>query len=1344
MKRKIKRLPALLLAIILCLGLLPTTAWAADIVVGDYGDWRIDDTATLHIDSDDGMEHWIEENKNGMFSGIVYAVDLADGITKIPYHAFYKCSQLTTVEIPASVTEMGKNDVFEGCTSLTEITVAEGNQNFFVEDSVLYGYAEGKINEFIALICPPGKSGEVTLEDGTVEIGGSAFEGCTKLTGVTLNEGLTRIGSNAFGGCSSLQDVTLPATLTSLGNGVFNGCVGLTSLAVADGNADYSAEDGVLYDKGQAELLLYPAAKSDADFTVPDSVTHIASYAFQGARHLKTVTAGNLTSIESSAFTNCEALTSFTAASLSEVEFQAFYGCSNLETFTLTDADSLTTIGGSAFNRCSNLTAAPIAGATSIEEGAFQDCTALTSLSFCETGNVSIGKNAFSGCTGLTELTFPASVTFIGYSAFGGCNQVTVITFKGETPPTCDSNSFSIGDPNEFQIVVPSGSESDYQTALGDTLGSYVGNTLVKKYPLFVNGEQFTSEKNTISCGEGTASFDVATSTLTLDNATINTMGGDYSYGGAINSGLAELTIKLVGTNTINAEQEQWGTTYRDSINSGANCDVKIVSGESDGTMPTLICDLIDMGRGYSGFTGGAGEGNLTVDGVNLTVKDRIFVHHNTTFQNGAQVNVTGGLTVNNSATVTVTGETTAVTVKYIALGNDLPEQTNRLVLESGTLTITGSVAYPGAPDGDTNPYAIRFDPVSSGSIAINGGMFVKQASCAGTNIDKAQITQANNLPVQGSWESGTLVIGPANDGKYTVTVKSDPTAGGVAYGGGRYAKDEDVTLTAAAQPGWFFIGWYENDGTSASTNDKYTFKMPESGVILTAKFIEDKLDLAEQAKEAFDEAQQGGDLTWQLLTDALTAYEAVPDFLNEVKGIDGLLTEDEKTALDNRSTTLTNYYQSITTLNLSNQDLSSADLTKLAIFTGVTELNLSGNKGITGLSGLGGLTALEALDISGTGVTTADVLVSGDALSFPGLKTLTAQNLSLTSLSALAKAAGADGFNTDAVTKWDFTGSTLTDTEDNKADVAAIQEKLGEKFLPPTIQTTPDEPEIPATPVNPGSGGVTTYAVTVEDAENGKVTRSPARAGRGTTVTITTAPDDGYELDKLTVTDARGSELELTDKGNGEYTFRMPASKVTVEAVFTEILPEPLPFIDVDEDAWYADAVRYVYEHDLMAGYGGDLFGPNDELSRAQFCQIIYNMEDPPAVTGSSAFTDVADGAWYANAVTWAAENGIVVGYGGGLFGPEDNITREQFAAILYRYAQAKGYGTTASFDLSAYGDVSDVSAWAISAMQWACGKDIIIGTSPTTLAPQGTATRAQAATMLQRFCEQYSQNEG
>ena len=946
--------------------------------------------------------------------------------------------------------------------------------------TVLYGYAKdddgNKIDdEFIALICPPGMSGSVTLKAGTVEIESSAFEGCTKLTGVTLNEGLTRIGSNAFGGCTSLQNVTLPASLTSLGNGVFDGCSGLTSLNVADGNTEFSAQDGVLYDIGKTELLLYPAAKPDETFAIPDSVTYIDSYAFQGARYLKNVTAGDLTSIESSAFMNCESLTSFSAKSLGEVKLQAFYQCAKLETFTLEDEDSLTTIGGSAFNRCSSLTAAPLAGATSIEEGAFQNCTALTSLSFCETGNVSIGKNAFSGCIGLTKLTFPASVTSIGYSAFGGCNQVTVITFESKTPPTCDSNSFSIGDPNNFQIVVPNDSENAYIEALGSTLGSYVGDTLVRKYPLFVNGQQLTSENTTITCDSGTASFDVTTNTLTLTDATIENMGGHYGYGGAINSGLAELTIKLVGNNTIHAEKEQWGTTYRDSINSGTNCDVKIVSGATDGTTPTLICDLIDMGRGGSGFTGGAGEGNLTVDGVNLTVNDRIFVHHNTTFQNGAQVNVTGGLTVNNSATVKVTGETTAVTVKYIALGNDLPGQTNQLVLDSGTLTITGSVAYPGAPDGDTNPYAIRFDPVSSGSIAINGGMFEKQASCAGTNIDKAQITQAENLPVQGSWDSETLVIGPADDGKYLVTVKSDPTEGGVAYGGGRYAEDETAILTFAAQPGWFFIGWYRDSGDAAvSVSKSYNYTVETANVIFTARFIEDKLYQAEQAKEAFDEAQKKDSLTWDILTDAVDAYEAVLAYLEQVKVISGLLTDEEKTDLDTRYTTLTNDYKSVTALNLSNQNLSSADLTKLYLFTGLTDLNLSDNKGVTSLEGLPnmanletlnlsgtgvsdlssltGLTALETLDISGTGVTAFDTLVNDSGkIALSSLTTLTAQNLTLTSISDLATFISEDSYLYMHVKSWDFTGSTLPPKDQNRTNVATIQEKLGNKFIPPT-----------------------------------------------------------------------------------------------------------------------------------------------------------------------------------------------------------------------------------------------------------------------------------------------------
>ena len=1314
MKRNLKRLPALLLAIILCLSLLPATALA------DYGGEEQGWTLTAHapcrlsIINDNGMVNWAKGSST--YGPFVSAVELKEGITNIPDRGFYKCSILETIEIPASVTTIGSG-VFVRCTALTSITVADGNQHFTAEDGILYNKDKTEL-----LICPQGISGDVTIPDSVTKISNSAFAGCTKITGVTIPEDVTTIGDAAFEGCTGLTTVTLPAALTSLGDGVFDGCSGLTSLNVADGNTEFSAQDGVLYNSDKTTLLLYPAEKQDTTFSIPASVTAIEDNAFSNNSHLQTVSAGALTSVGDGAFLNCTSLTDFTAQSLDEVGAQAFSGCSNLETFTLTEATYLKTIEQSAFSGCGRLTAAPLAGATSIGDSAFQNCTALTSLSFCKTDNVSIGGSAFSGCTGLTALTIPASVTSIGAEAFDSCNNVGEIIFEGKTPPTCGGNMISVGNVYEFQIIVPEGSESSYQTNLGNTLKDYVSSA--RKYPLFVNGRQFTSKELSIACGSGTAAFDVNTSTLTLTDATINTMGGNYGYGGAINSGLENLTIKLVGKNTIHAEQSD----DRDSINSGANCDVKIVSGETGGDMPTLTCDVIDMGRGVWPYTGSENAGNLTVDGVELTVNDYVFVHHDITFQNGAQVNVTGGLTANHNATITVKGDATNVTVASISMGNGtgFDPNNNKLELTSGTLTISGG-----------SNCAISFNPASTGSIAINGGTFeTKNENGKATNLNTDKITVDNSLEMTGSWESGPVRITAKPDGKVAVTVTADPVGAGTLNGGGRYEPKSNATVTATANQGYYFIGWYGEDGEQKSTETSYEVTVPEEGITLTAKFGIDYLARAEQAKENLASTLGKDTFEWATLEHAVDAYEAAADF---VKNPPSAVTDAET-----RYAVLTAYYQSVTTLNLSNQNLGSGDLTKLAIFTGVTELNLSGNKGITGLSGLGGLTALEALDISGTGVTTADVLVSGDALAFPGLKTLTAQNLSLTSLSALAQIVSEEGFNANNVTLWDFTGSTLPDTEDNRADVETIKTTLGEKFSPPTIQTTPDEPEIPDTPVNPGDGGVTTYAVTVEDAENGKVTRSPARAGCGTTVTITTAPDDGYELDKLTVTDARGSELELTDKGNGKYTFRMPASMVTVEAVFTEILPEPLPFIDVDEDAWYADAVRYVYEHDLMAGYGGDLFGPNDELSRAQFCQIIYNMEDPPAVTGSSAFTDVADGAWYANVVTWAAENGIVVGYGGGLFGPEDNITREQFAAILYRYAQAKGYGTTASFDLSAYGDVSDVSAWAISAMQWACGAGIIKGTSPNTLEPQGNATRAQAATMLQRFCEQYSQNEG
>lgn len=208
---------------------------------------------------------------------------------------------------------------------------------------------------------------------------------------------------------------------------------------------------------------------------------------------------------------------------------------------------------------------------------------------------------------------------------------------------------------------------------------------------------------------------------------------------------------------------------------------------------------------------------------------------------------------------------------------------------------------------------------------------------------------------------------------------------------------------------------------------------------------------------------------------------------------------------------------------------------------------------------------------------------------------------------------------------------------------------------------------------------------------------------------------------------------------GNGYAS--LPVGSAGQYALVLDGKSHALPFTDLAAGAWYEDAVAYVYRHDLMSGFSEDTFGPNAALSRAQLCQILYNMEGRPAVTGSGSFSDLADGAWYTDAVTWAASKGIVDGYGGGLFGPDDNITREQLASILYRCAQARGDDVSVGEDTNilSYSDAADVAEYAVSAMQWACGAGVITGISESALAPRGEATRAQTAAMLMRFCEQY-----
>lgn len=294
-------------------------------------------------------------------------------------------------------------------------------------------------------------------------------------------------------------------------------------------------------------------------------------------------------------------------------------------------------------------------------------------------------------------------------------------------------------------------------------------------------------------------------------------------------------------------------------------------------------------------------------------------------------------------------------------------------------------------------------------------------------------------------------------------------------------------------------------------------------------------------------------------------------------------------------------------------------------------------------------------------------------------------------------------------------------------------------------------------------SGGSHSYDgyITVINPKNGTVSVSDDWADEDQKITLTITPDKGYVVDKIEIIDLEGDKIDakkVEDEDN-EYTFRMANCDVTVTVTFKEegktetedteestteeteteetTTSETVTFSDVSESDWFYRGVSYVVENGMMNGVGENQFAPNAPLTREMLAVVLYNMEKQPESTGVNPFADVKADMWYTDAIVWANANGIVAGYDDSTFGLGDSITREQLAAILYRYAQMKGYDVTEKADLTGYADSAAISGYAVEAMQWANANGIVNGMTATTLAPQGTATRAQVATMLMNFCE-------
>ena len=258
-------------------------------------------------------------------------------------------------------------------------------------------------------------------------------------------------------------------------------------------------------------------------------------------------------------------------------------------------------------------------------------------------------------------------------------------------------------------------------------------------------------------------------------------------------------------------------------------------------------------------------------------------------------------------------------------------------------------------------------------------------------------------------------------------------------------------------------------------------------------------------------------------------------------------------------------------------------------------------------------------------------------------------------------------------------------------------------------------------------------YPITVPDkTENGSVAVSPKTASKGSTVTITVTPDSGYVLETISVTDKNGNDLKLTDKGNGKYTFTMPGGKVEVKVTFMEDNSVLNFFYDVPNDAYYYEAVKWAVENGITGGVGNSLFAPNQPCTRAQIVTFLWRVAGSPVVNYLMPFTDVDEGAYYAEAVRWAASTGIVTGLTEMTFGTNDVCTRAQAATMIYRYAQAQGKGFTGAWMFLL--PFTDVPEWAYESVAWCYMNGVTTGVSETAFAPGNDCTRAQIVTFLWR----------
>ena len=1292
-------------------------------------------------------------------------------VTYIGAHAF-RSTSISSIAIPDSVKSIGAY-AFIMCRHLTSIKASNlSDRAFYVKDDVLYeDYTENGKSGVALRFFPLAKwHGAYTIDSRVTAIGNNSMQQA-EITSVTIPATVRSINSFAFNS-SEITSVTFKGTPSfgtefesgTAGSGIFSNCKKLTTIN------NFPKNVKVL------PASLFSGAVRLTHFEIPASVTEIGDTAFSNTGITEITIPSGVSKIGSRVFSTSDPEDENGSAVRSSVKV------------TFEKGSKLTSIGSACFAGLKDYTAifAPedeaaygafaqagyqvsLAGRELPQDNTFVygwvDENSVQIIDLTDTGKkkaditipdmavsgeqsyqvVGIGDSVFAGTsnndanTTLTSVKLGANLKYISSTAFRYCTHLTNVDFsKAVKLERIGSNAFY--DTNAVTGWDLSACEK--LTTVDTGAFNYTKTSITIKLPANITSwgnNVINSKAMTVHAAASSETFKTLVAVLNAGNDKFTFAGesgnaGKFTYESRYENGAFIVTITGFAAN-VSAEDKAT-VEIPDTITvDGAAMAVTAVADQAFvkdcNKIKTVTIGANVATIGNQAFA--AAQGNTTTlesvtfkDGVPVSIRTRAFQKYGSslkTFDAGKREVALGdnvflddrGLTYVNISNATSLGKGV-----FYNLNN---------ATTSGTLVINGAAISDAKSFENVTTVTSQGYPLSKMTVYVvgdngNAGATTTALRNAGVNI--LCLTDGGTFPAGTSFKANKLAVpsktGYTFDGWYSssnfdeetkLTDNNHPVTGTTYYAKwtmissitlSSNANDavtygtSVVTLTTAPTSSQWTYTWYKDaDGNNVldTTNDT---KIDNDGNTLVLKNVSDsgtywvvvsdgKNNNATSNKVTVTIVKADGNASVSLSgwIYGETASEPVPT--SDTNGINNVTYQYKVKGADD-----TTYSDTL--------PINAGDYTVKATFAATDNYNEVTAEADFTIAKATPAIAIKATPSTLTGGGSVELTVSG--VPTEGKLAVTCDNDITVNEKDGKYTAALPNETKDYTFKADYTG---TDLYNNASDTCVVSV---------TYKGNSHHS-------SSSSSSSTSNTVSASTASNGKVALDKNTAKKGNTVTVTITPDAGYQLDKLTVTDAKGKAIAVTKKSDSKYTFTMPDSKVTITPTFSKIentKPSKTGFNDVASSAWYADAVQYVTDKGLMNGTDDNQFSPNASTTRGMLMTVLarYAGED---TTGGAT--------WYEKGMNWAKAKGVSDGTN-----PNANITREQLVTMLYRYA-----GTpAANGSLSDFSDTASVSSYAVNAMQWAVENGIVNGSNGK-LNPQNNATRAEVAAILMRFCE-------